>query len=116
VDNALSFYEIEFSELAQFAKDVEAEGKSAERVSVSQALKHFARDWAVDGEHERAATFPQILETLQTSFPNRTEENPIRVLVPGAGVGRLAHEIAALGGEIYLGGATSRNTRGYKHR
>lgn len=100
VDHALDFYRIEFTELAKFAREVEAEGKSAERVSVSQALKHFARDWAEDGEHERIATFPQILETLQESFPNRTEENPVRVLVPGAGVGRLAHDIADLGGEI----------------
>jgi hypothetical protein len=99
VDCALDFYGIEFTELAKFAKGVEADGKYAERVSVSQALKHFARDWAADGEHERVATFPQILETLQESFPNRTDANPVRVLVPGAGVGRLAHEIAGLGGE-----------------
>ncbi|KAK2765115.1 hypothetical protein FQN54_008814 [Arachnomyces sp. PD_36] len=98
VDHALDFYGIEFTELAKFAKEVEAGGKSAERVSVSQALKHFARDWAEDGEHERVATFPQILETLQDKFPNRTDENPVRILVPGAGVGRLAHDIAELGG------------------
>lgn len=107
VDNALDFYGIEFTELAKFVKDAEAGGKTAERVSVSQALKHFARDWAADGEHERVATFPQILETLEERFPNRSDENPIRVLVPGAGVGRLAHDIADLGGECLLKGSIS---------
>jgi hypothetical protein len=84
VDHALDFYGIEFTELTKFVKEVEADGKYAERVSVSQALKHFSRDWAADGKHERVATFPQILETLQERFPNRTNDNPVRVLVPGA--------------------------------
>jgi len=61
---------------------------------VVQALKHFVRDWSEDGEHERAATFPQILDTLNTLYPSR---EGVRVLVPGAGLGRLTYELATMG-------------------
>ncbi|PGH11944.1 hypothetical protein AJ80_06909 [Polytolypa hystricis UAMH7299] len=99
VDHALSFYDIPFAELTQFIKDAEAQKPgSADRTSVSQALKHFVRDWAAEGAHERDATFPAILSTLAGQFPNRSADAPVRVLVPGAGLGRLAHEISALGG------------------
>ena len=99
VDCALDFYDVDFTELSTFARQVEASGKTPERVSVSQALKHYVRDWAVEGEHERASAFPQILETLEKHFPERQKETDehVRVLVPGSGVGRLAHEITGLG-------------------
>ena len=107
VDCALDFYEVSFSELAAFADEAEASGKAPERVSVSQALKHYVRDWAVDGEHERGPTFPILLETLENLFPERPNvkagtskghDDLVQVLVPGSGGGRLAHDIYSLGG------------------
>ncbi|EEP80345.1 predicted protein [Uncinocarpus reesii 1704] len=82
-DCALSFYQVEFLEFKQFTDEIESGGKSAERVSVSQALKHFVRDWAPEGGHERMNTFPQILESLQKHYPNRDSRDPVQVLVPG---------------------------------
>lgn len=69
-----------------------------DRTSVSQALKHVVRDWSIDGQHERLATYPCILETLKTlcSGPHRARETPIKVMLPGAGLNRLAHEITSL--------------------
>ncbi|EAS37466.3 uncharacterized protein CIMG_02820 [Coccidioides immitis RS] len=98
VDHALEFYGVEFSELQKFVHDVESSGQSAERVSVSQALKHYIRDWAPEGEHERISTFPHILNTLEKLYPKRDRANPVRVLLPGSGLGRLAHDIADLQG------------------
>jgi len=51
------------------------------------------------GAHERESTFAQILSTLETLSPEeggdlRTKQ---KTLVPGAGLGRLAYEISALG-------------------
>jgi carnosine N-methyltransferase len=64
-------------------------------------MKHFSRDWSTEGSHERDATYPCVLQTLQEDFPesSRTtqQQGPIQVLVPGSGLGRLGHEIAALG-------------------
>jgi carnosine N-methyltransferase len=98
VDCGLEFYEIGFAELISYVREAEAAGTSVDRVSVAQTLKHFVRDWAVDGEHERSPMFPQILETLDKLFP-RPGRDKIRVLVPGSGLNRLAHDIAGLGGK-----------------
>jgi carnosine N-methyltransferase len=73
-------------------------GRAADRVSVSQALKHFVRDWAAAGANERDAAFPCILETLKGLFPNQGQEE-LNLLLPGAGLGRLGHEIAKLPGK-----------------
>ncbi|KAI1915807.1 hypothetical protein LOZ61_001479 [Ophidiomyces ophidiicola] len=98
VDYGLEYYNINFSELQSFINDVESAGHSAERVSVLQALKHYVRDWAPEGEHERISSFPQILGTLEMLYPERNASNPLQVLVPGSGLGRLAHNIAGLNG------------------
>lgn len=60
-------------------------------------MKHFVRDWVDEGFNERQESFPCVLSALK-GVP-RTSERPLQVLVPGAGVGRLAHEIDELGGE-----------------
>lgn len=76
-----------------------ASGKRAERWSVSQALKHYVRDWTPGGDVEREETFPALLGTLQELFPDRKDrDTPLRVLLPGSGVNRLAHDVARLGG------------------
>lgn len=74
--------------------------KAAEKVSVSQALKHFVRDWSEEGSGERRDAFPCLLKTLDGLFPGRKDaEKPVKVLFPGAGLSRLGHEVAALGGK-----------------
>ncbi|KAI0663981.1 N2227-domain-containing protein [Cubamyces menziesii] len=62
---------------------------------VRESLKHFVRDWSDEGRHERAKIFEPILEVLRAEQPSRREH--MRVLVPGAGLGRLAWEISQLG-------------------
>jgi SAM-dependent methyltransferase len=95
-DFGLSHYNISALELRAYEK---IRGRAAgDHTQVVQALKHFARDWSAAGEHERAATFPQILSTMATLFPYPTGEQ--RVLVPGAGLGRLAYELAAQGFDV----------------
>ncbi|OLN87252.1 Carnosine N-methyltransferase 2 [Colletotrichum chlorophyti] len=96
VDTALEFYGISREELASHSKAKDDAGQPADRVSTSQALKHFVRDWSTAGRGERDDAFPCILNTLQSLFPKRDQD--VKVLLPGSGVGRLGHEVAALGG------------------
>ncbi|KAK1723243.1 N2227-like protein-domain-containing protein [Colletotrichum acutatum] len=98
VETALEFYGISRKELDDHAKAKDNAGQPADRVSTSQALKHFVRDWSTAGRGERDDAFPCILGTLNTLFPDRSERGDIKVLLPGAGAGRLGHEISALGG------------------
>ncbi|KPM41387.1 hypothetical protein AK830_g5162 [Neonectria ditissima] len=99
VKNALNFYEIGIEELQKHIKDNESVGKKADKTAVSQALKHFVRDWTETGAHERDGPFPCLLKTLDRLFPDRdASAAPIKALLPGAGLGRLGHEVADLGG------------------
>ncbi|KFY51071.1 hypothetical protein V496_08987 [Pseudogymnoascus sp. VKM F-4515 (FW-2607)] len=96
-NHAMQYYGIGPSEVSAFSKELDKSGESSDHTSVSQALKHIVRDWADDGIDERRAVFPQILGTLLDLFPER-QNSTIRVLIPGSGLGRLAHEVADLGG------------------
>ncbi|KAL0941334.1 methyltransferase domain-containing protein [Colletotrichum truncatum] len=97
VENALEYYGISHKDLAVHSKLKDEAGQLADRVSVSQALKHFVRDWSTSGRGERDDAFPCILSTMESLYPERAEKD-IKVLFPGAGLGRLGHEVAALGG------------------
>lgn len=55
---------------------------------VREAMQHFVRDWSEEGAEERKKMFTPILEQLGGGRS---------VLVPGAGLGRLAWEISQLG-------------------
>ncbi|KAI5786072.1 putative trehalase [Pyronema domesticum] len=85
----LEAYNISAYELRAYMKMNRTAGDHS---SVVQALKHYVRDWAAGGAHERDAVFPQILKAM--------EDRGGRVLVPGAGLGRLAYELAAQGAEV----------------
>jgi carnosine N-methyltransferase len=59
-------------------------------------IKQIVRDWADSGAKERDQCYKPILEELEQYFPIR-EKNQFKVLVPGAGLGRLVYEIALRG-------------------
>jgi hypothetical protein len=98
VQNGMEFYGVDQHELAQHIKSMKTAGRAADRVSVSQALKHFVRDWAAAGANERDAAFPCILEILKDLLSNQGQEE-VNLLLPGAGLGRLGHELAKLPGK-----------------
>ncbi|KAJ2958105.1 hypothetical protein NQZ79_g6274 [Umbelopsis isabellina] len=66
---------------------------------VRSTLKQFVRDWSKEGEAERQASYAPILNELENIYSNVPieERGKLRVLVPGAGLGRLAFEICKRG-------------------
>ncbi|TBU55857.1 N2227-domain-containing protein [Dichomitus squalens] len=62
---------------------------------VRESLKHFVRDWSDEGRTEREKIFQPILDVLRDVPGEKRRE--MQVLVPGAGLGRLAWEISELG-------------------
>lgn len=62
---------------------------------VRETMKHFVRDWSSEGADERAAIFAPVLDALRLEPADR--RGAMNVLVPGAGLGRLAWEISQLG-------------------
>ncbi|KAB5592962.1 hypothetical protein CTheo_3597 [Ceratobasidium theobromae] len=66
---------------------------------VRSTLKQFVRDWGVEGKVEREACYGPMLDALCEYFHAVPieERGNFRVLVPGAGLGRLAWDVAAKG-------------------
>ena len=63
---------------------------------LQSTLKQFVREWGAGGQLERDAAHTPLLAALHRALPRGPQEHA-RVLVPGAGLGRLAWEVARLG-------------------
>lgn len=82
--------------------NLEKDGKKADKIAVSQSLKHVVRDWTVPGgAYERDHCFDCLLQTLEKLFPDRSQDR-VKILLPGAGLGRLGRDIAETGGKHWL--------------
>lgn len=65
---------------------------------VRTTIKQCVRDWSSEGSDERNNTYKRITDELDRLYPHSTvDRRTIGVLVPGAGLGRLMHDIARLG-------------------
>ncbi|KIY48057.1 N2227-domain-containing protein [Fistulina hepatica ATCC 64428] len=66
---------------------------------LGSTLNQFVRDWSAEGREERETTYAPMKEALLEHFSGTSEEDRrnLRVLVPGAGLGRLAYDVAQLG-------------------
>ncbi|KAI7890269.1 N2227-like protein-domain-containing protein [Mucor mucedo] len=76
---------------------MDAQAYPAEMDKVKSTLKQFVRDWSKEGEVERKITYDPIMNELDTIYKNTENRSDVRVLVPGAGLGRLAFDIAKSG-------------------
>ena len=76
-------------------KDAVAPARDQDKVR--STLKQFVRDWSEEGAVERNECYNPILAALESHFPVETHRQEIKVLVPGAGLGRLMLEIARRG-------------------
>jgi hypothetical protein len=65
---------------------------------VQTELQHLVRDWSKEGRAEREKLLMPILNTLRKEFPDGGFGN--QILVPGSGLGRLAHEISKQQGKF----------------
>lgn len=68
-----------------------------DHAKVREALKHFVRDWSEEGRRERDRAFGLVLDALKRLESEGHRRRERRVLVPGAGLGRLAWDISQLG-------------------
>ncbi|NP_001089556.1 uncharacterized protein LOC734612 [Xenopus laevis] len=65
---------------------------------LKSTIKQFVRDWSEDGKSERDACYQPIVDEILKYFPkDKSDVSNINILVPGAGLGRLAWEIAKHG-------------------
>lgn len=61
-------------------------------------IRQFYRDWGAEGRAEREVCYAPVLEVLRKEFQSRRDAGEeIRVLVPGAGLGRLVFDVCMAG-------------------
>ncbi|OLQ18747.1 N2227-like family protein [Cryptosporidium hominis] len=66
---------------------------------VKATLRQFVRDWSEHGREEREESYGPMIQALKDYLPINTNSSSekIKVLIPGAGLGRLLFEVARLG-------------------
>ncbi|KAE9980490.1 hypothetical protein BLS_008687 [Venturia inaequalis] len=60
-------------------------------------MRALFRDWSLEGVAERSAAHRPILDVLRQESDHGKQKCDFRVLVPGAGLGRLVHAVEQLG-------------------
>lgn len=71
---------------------------SSTNYRVIEALGHYIRDWSVDGDAELTPMLNYINEQLDRVIPLE-ERSKTCIIIPGSGLGRIAHEIASTGSD-----------------
>lgn len=66
---------------------------------IQSTLKQFVREWSREGAQERNAVYEPLMDAVARRYGKIAfqDRGHVRVLVPGAGLGRLAFEYAAQG-------------------
>uniref|UniRef100_A0AC34FCM3 Carnosine N-methyltransferase n=1 Tax=Panagrolaimus sp. ES5 TaxID=591445 RepID=A0AC34FCM3_9BILA len=64
---------------------------------VRSLFKQIVRDWSSEGAEERATCYSRVIRGLEERFPDADKRHDIQILVPGAGLSRLAWDISRLG-------------------
>ncbi|CAP37732.2 Protein CBG20781 [Caenorhabditis briggsae] len=64
---------------------------------VISTIRQICREWSSEGAPEREATFQPIIEELNSKFSNPEDRHEVRILTPGCGLGRLAHDLVTEG-------------------
>lgn len=81
-------------------RDKESEGAATfpDIGKARSTIRQFYRDWSSEGAAERAACYGPIIEDVATYAIDRVlDKENVRVLVPGAGLGRLVFELCKRG-------------------
>ena len=67
---------------------------------VRTTIRQLYRDWSAEGSSERRSSYEPVLRDLSQVFGDTSNLSAVKVLVPGAGLGRLVFEICKLGYDV----------------
>lgn len=70
---------------------------SADLDKARSTLRQFYRDWSAEGASERQASYGPVLHDFAVAFATAPDRADIKILVPGAGLGRLVFELCLHG-------------------
>ncbi|KAL8694942.1 MAG: hypothetical protein Q9218_000513 [Villophora microphyllina] len=70
---------------------------SADLDKARSTLRQFYRDWSTAGASERQASYGPVVHDLAIAFAAVPDKGNVKVIVPGAGLGRLVFELCTQG-------------------
>ena len=88
------------SEPSQDAEDWRGTAKASDMDKVHTTIRQFYRDWSAEGNIERKAAYSPVLIDLESVLGDAHDKGRTKILVPGAGLGRLVFEICRLGYDV----------------
>ncbi|KAL2038920.1 hypothetical protein N7G274_008260 [Stereocaulon virgatum] len=77
--------------------DFEGAATPTDMDKAKSTIRQFYRDWSAEGDAERRACYNPVLRDLESAFVNVQDKSSVKVLVPGAGLGRLVFEVCRRG-------------------
>ena len=78
-------------------RDWQGAATSADVAKVRTTIRQLYRDWSTEAADERRACLEPVLHDVAQEFTASSDRGNINVLVPGAGLGRLVHELCKKG-------------------
>ena len=96
LENALEAFGVN-PEPSDNEPDWRGRAKPADMDKARITIRQFWRDWSEEGTAERQACYAPILADLGRLFVDIEDKGGIRVLIPGAGLGRLVFEVCKSG-------------------
>ncbi|KAL8725180.1 MAG: hypothetical protein Q9166_007510 [cf. Caloplaca sp. 2 TL-2023] len=76
------------------------EAKASDLDKARSTIRQFFRDWSSEGSREREASYGPVLQDIDVAFADISEKGSTKILVPGAGLGRLVFEICKQGYDV----------------
>ncbi|KAL9607464.1 MAG: hypothetical protein Q9167_007629 [Letrouitia subvulpina] len=60
-------------------------------------IRQFYRDWSLEGASEREASYGPVMSDISKAYKGVDDRGTIKILIPGAGLGRLVFELCRMG-------------------
>ena len=76
--------------------EFEGAATSSDLDKARSTIRQLYRDWSTEGDAERQACYGPVLRDVELAFGSVPNKSAVRILVPGAGLGRLVFETCRL--------------------
>lgn len=77
--------------------EYEGTATSSDLDKARSTIRQLYRDWTTEGDAERRACYDPVLRDVELAFGSVPDKSAVRILVPGAGLGRLVFETCRKG-------------------
>lgn len=79
------------------AMDWRGEATPSDMNKARTTIRQFYRDWSAEGKDERRTCYEPVIQDIVQEFAACQDQASVRILVPGAGLGRLVFELCNRG-------------------